>query len=147
MYDPNAVIDSHNFVHWVVTNIKRNQISSGNHLLPYYGPHPPPGSGTHHYIFELFKQNNSIPLSVTLSEEDRKNSKQELYKKLGLTEKTPEQKMQFIIDAKTKAKATTIGGKNMNKKRKTMRRIKQINNKNKTRTRNPNRKNRNETKK
>ena len=128
MYDPDAVTSVNNFVHWVVTNIKGNQISSGNHLLPYYGPHPPPGSGRHHYIFELFKQDDSTPLSVTLSEEDRKIGKEDLYNKLGLTGKTPEQTMQFII----KAEATTTGGKIMRRKRKTMRRKKQRNNKKKT---------------
>ena len=141
MYDPDAVTSVNNYVHWVVTNIKENDISSGNHLLPYYGPHPPPGSGTHHYIFELFKQDESRPLSVRLSEEDRKIGKEELYNKLGLTGKTPEQTVQFIIEAK----ATTTGGKNISKKRKTMRRIKQRNNKKKTKR--TTRKNRNKTNK
>ena len=80
-------------------------------------------------------------MSVRLSEEDRKIGKEELYNKLGLTGKTPEQTMQFIIEAK----ATTTGGKNISKKRKTMRRIKQRNNKKKTKR--TTRKNRNKTNK
>jgi hypothetical protein len=39
LYDPNAATDSHNFVHWVVTIIKGNDITSDNPFLPYYGPH------------------------------------------------------------------------------------------------------------
>jgi phosphatidylethanolamine-binding protein (PEBP) family uncharacterized protein len=128
MYDPNAVTTANNYVHWVVTNIIGNDIKSGTHLLPYYGPHPPPGSGTHHYIFELFKQaqDNTNPINVT--EEDRTISKKDLYSKLGLIGKIPEQTTYFIIETEP----ATTGGKSMNIKRKTLRRKKQRNNKKKT---------------
>jgi len=128
MYDPNAVTSANNYVHWTVTNIRGADISSGNQLLPYYGPHPPPGSGTHHYIFELFKQENITPIAVTLSEKDRKIPLDQLYKTLGLTGKTPDQTTQFIVESLTK----TTGGKNITRKRKTLRRKKKRNNKKKT---------------
>jgi len=140
MYDPNAITSANNYVHWTVTNIRGADISSGNQLLPYYGPHPPPGSGTHHYIFELFKQDNITPIAVTLSEEDRKIPLDQLYKTLGLTGKTPDQTTQFIVESLTK----TTGGKNITRKRKTMRRKKhQIN---KRKTKRTTRKNRNKNK-
>jgi hypothetical protein len=142
MYDPNAVTSANNYVHWVVTNIRGADIKSGTHLLPYYGPHPPPGSGTHHYIFELFKQDDATPITVTLSEEDRKIRKEDLYVKLGLTGKTPEQTTQFIVDSLTK----TTGGKNITRKRKPMTRKKQRNNKRKTKRTTRRNRNRNKNK-
>jgi hypothetical protein len=149
MYDPDAVTSTNNFVHWTVTNIKGNQITSGNPLLPYYGPHPPPGSGTHHYIFELFKQDQPTSISVTLSEVDREISKEELYNKLGLTGKTPEQTTQFIVEAQAQSKAESIGGKNLNIKRKTktIKRKKKQNNKKKTKRTTRKNKNRNKNSK
>jgi hypothetical protein len=138
MYDPDAVTSANNYVHWTVTNIRGTDIKSGTHLLPYYGPHPPPGSGKHHYIFELFKQENATPITVTLSEEDRKISKSVLYEKLGLTGKTPDQTTQFIVEA------LPVGGKNLNMKRKTMTLKKKRNNKRKTKR--TTRKNRNKNK-
>ena len=53
MYDPDAVNGTH--IHWLVTNIKNN-IKNGKILLPYQGPAPPPKTGKHRYIFELYRQ-------------------------------------------------------------------------------------------
>jgi phosphatidylethanolamine-binding protein (PEBP) family uncharacterized protein len=58
MYDPDAVVGT--FVHWLVTNIKDNNIDDSTILIPYKGPEPPPKSGKHRYIFELYMQNNKI---------------------------------------------------------------------------------------
>jgi len=127
MYDPDAVTSANNYVHWTATNIKGSNISSGNQLLLYYGPHPPPGSGTHHYIFELFRQDDATPIAVTLSE-DRKIPLNQLYKKLGLTGKTPDQTTQFIVESNPES----TGGKNITRKRKPMTRKTHRNNKRKT---------------
>jgi phosphatidylethanolamine-binding protein (PEBP) family uncharacterized protein len=58
IYDPDAVGGT--YIHWLVTNIKNNNIDDSNILIPYKGPAPPPKSGKHRYIFELYMQNNKI---------------------------------------------------------------------------------------
>ena len=52
MIDPDAVHGPH--IHWAVINIPGNEINKGKVILPYKGPAPPEGSGTHRYIFMLF---------------------------------------------------------------------------------------------
>ncbi|KAN0047366.1 hypothetical protein ACTA71_001748 [Dictyostelium dimigraforme] len=42
--------------HWLVTNIKGNDISTGQELAKYIGSGPPPKTGLHRYIFILCKQ-------------------------------------------------------------------------------------------
>jgi phosphatidylethanolamine-binding protein (PEBP) family uncharacterized protein len=54
MYDPDAVKGT--FVHLVKVNITSNDIKTGNIIIPYKGPAPPPGTGIHRYIFELYEQ-------------------------------------------------------------------------------------------
>ena len=58
VHDPNAV--GGNKIHWARINIKNNNINSGIDIIPYKGPAPPPNSGIHNYIFELYKQPNKI---------------------------------------------------------------------------------------
>ena len=58
MYDPDAVNGTH--VHWLVININDNNISNGKIILSYKGPAPPPKTGKHRYIFELYEQNSRI---------------------------------------------------------------------------------------
>ena len=53
MYDPDAVNDIHNRIHWVVTDIAAQ---SANTQMSYQGPAPPLNSGTHRYVFELYEQ-------------------------------------------------------------------------------------------
>lgn len=60
IYDPDAVGGTH--VHWLVTNIKDNNINNSNILIPYKGPAPPPNTCKHRYIFELYEQNKNINL-------------------------------------------------------------------------------------
>lgn len=55
LYDPDAVGGTH--IHWTIINITNNDIKTGNIIIPYKGPSPPPKSGKHHYIFSLYKQN------------------------------------------------------------------------------------------
>ncbi len=60
MRDPDA--PGGNFLHWLVCNIKDGVIDSS--IVPYYGPNPPSShSHLHHYIFELYKQNEMIDCS------------------------------------------------------------------------------------
>lgn len=59
MYDPDSVSGTH--IHWLVININNN-IKKGKILLPYKGPAPPPKSGKHRYIFELYEQENMLNL-------------------------------------------------------------------------------------
>lgn len=79
MYDPNSIFGNH--IHWVVSDIKGNDFSSGKIIFPYGGPTPPKGSGIHNYTFSLyesdtpvifvekFDQNNrTIPLNKLLSD-------------------------------------------------------------------------------
>jgi phosphatidylethanolamine-binding protein (PEBP) family uncharacterized protein len=61
MYDPDSVYG--NRFHWIAINIV-NDIKNGNDLLPYTGPAPPPKTGTHHYIFELYEQDRNIDMKL-----------------------------------------------------------------------------------
>jgi phosphatidylethanolamine-binding protein (PEBP) family uncharacterized protein len=68
LHDPDAV--GGDKIHWFKVNIKNNDINSGTDILPYVGPAPPPNSGMHHYIFELYeKEIENIP---NLNDEDRR---------------------------------------------------------------------------
>lgn len=60
MYDPDAIVPP--YLHYLVINIKNGIISSGDVIVPYAGPTPPPGSGTHRYIFEQLEQ--SSPFNI-----------------------------------------------------------------------------------
>lgn len=57
MYDPDAPVGD--FIHWVVTNISKNN-KLGDTLLDYMGPSPPKGTGIHRYIFLLYRQRHVI---------------------------------------------------------------------------------------
>ena len=61
MYDPNSIHG--NTFHWIVINIV-NDIENGDDLLSYKGPAPPPKTGTHHYIFELYEQDRNIDVNM-----------------------------------------------------------------------------------
>jgi phosphatidylethanolamine-binding protein (PEBP) family uncharacterized protein len=61
MYDTHSVYG--NRFHWIAINIV-NDIKNQNNLLPYTGPAPPPKTGTHHYIFELYEQDRSIDVKL-----------------------------------------------------------------------------------
>ncbi|KAI9607034.1 hypothetical protein KEM48_001636 [Puccinia striiformis f. sp. tritici PST-130] len=69
-----AIIRSHNFLHWVRTNVSISATTNGEldltpthpeaEELKYVGPHPAEGSGTHRYTVMLFEQSGPIDLSV-----------------------------------------------------------------------------------
>ena len=80
LHDPNAVTttNSKNHIHWLIINIPgsslhNSNINNGNILLPYKGPAPPPNSGIHNYIFELYKQPNRLNVSP-MNDNDRVRS-------------------------------------------------------------------------
>lgn len=58
MSDPDAV--NGEYLHLLMTNINVNPggdlLYTGDIVVPYQGPNPPPGTGTHHYIFRMLRQ-------------------------------------------------------------------------------------------
>ena len=44
----------------MVSNIPENDMRQGEILAPYVGPAPPYNSGTHRYLFYLFKQDRLL---------------------------------------------------------------------------------------
>ena len=66
MYDPDSVKGI--FIHWLVVNIPKNStnISGGTVIKNYYKPSPPPKTGKHRYIFELYY--HATPLEILPNE-------------------------------------------------------------------------------
>jgi len=58
MFDPDAV--GGNKIHWLIVNITKNDIFTGDTIINYKGPKPPKDSGKHHYVFSLFRQHKII---------------------------------------------------------------------------------------
>lgn len=46
--------------HWLVGNIKGNDISTGETLSEYVGSGPPPDTGLHRYVFLIYKQDGKL---------------------------------------------------------------------------------------
>ncbi|KAL6052489.1 Phosphatidylethanolamine-binding protein 1 [Balamuthia mandrillaris] len=46
--------------HWLVVNIRGNEVQKGDEVTDYSGPSPPKGAGLRRYTFVLFKQPSSI---------------------------------------------------------------------------------------
>ena len=87
MHDPDSIHG--NRFHWIVINIV-NDIKNGDDLLSYTGPSPPPKTGMHHYIFELYEQDGSIDMKL----EERNIPMDVIKKKLNIGE--PISVIQFI---------------------------------------------------
>ena len=81
MSDPNAVVG--NYIHWLVININGTNIETGKEILEYYGPHPPPESGEHNYIFSLYESNKNNKINQS----ERQIELAELLTKLDITGK------------------------------------------------------------
>ena len=106
MHDPDAV--GGNRIHWMITNIRNNEINSGKIIFPYKGPEPPPQTGKHRYIFELYEQKSNIfPIK------DRIFSIEKVREQYGINE--PIKRLQFLAENKNKNKI--FGGKRRNQKR------------------------------
>ncbi|KAJ4837744.1 hypothetical protein Tsubulata_015337 [Turnera subulata] len=63
MVDPDAPSPSdptyREWLHWIVVDIpEKSDATKGFELVPYMGPQPP--SGTHRYVFALFKQRGAF---------------------------------------------------------------------------------------
>jgi hypothetical protein len=58
-------------LHWVATDCTMGTPENGNHLSKYIGPGPP--KGNHRYIFILFQQNGSAPVTLPAKSEARRN--------------------------------------------------------------------------
>ena len=115
MYDPDAVIGT--FVHWIVSNIKNNNVNEGTDLIAYKGPAPPPKTGKHRYIFELYEQQ----LSNHNSFENRNTTIENLRRSLDLNE--PINKIQFISQNESGGKRRRTNKRKKNRKAKTRRKI------------------------
>jgi phosphatidylethanolamine-binding protein (PEBP) family uncharacterized protein len=111
LYDPDAVGGT--YIHWVITNITNNNIKSGNIIIPYKGPAPPPKSGKHRYIFNLYKQNR-----VNNSEEinERQISIDNLRENFKIS--NPIYITQFISENESGGRKYRTKKKKTNKKRK-----------------------------
>ena len=88
MYDPDSVYG--NRFHWIVTNII-NDVKNGEDVLLYTGPAPPPKTGTHRYIFELYEQEN---INNNVNIEERNISMNFVKKMLNIGD--PISKFRFI---------------------------------------------------
>jgi len=62
MYDPDSIKPS--WLHYLVINIPNGDITKGDTIFSYNGPSPPPGTGTHHYIFEQLEQKYPIDTNI-----------------------------------------------------------------------------------
>jgi hypothetical protein len=92
MFDPNAIIK--NKIHWLVINIKNNDIKTGKVLIEYKGPRPPKKTNKHHYVFCLMKQKKYINANeINDNFNDRFIELDDLFKKLNLYKKN---KMEII---------------------------------------------------
>ena len=89
LYDPDAVGGT--YIHWIKANITNNDMRTGNIIIPYKGPAPPPKTGKHHYIFNLYEQNGENKTGVL---EEKVFELNNLENKLGVKELV--YKIQFI---------------------------------------------------
>lgn len=83
MYDPNSVFGNH--IHWVVSDIKGNDFSSGKTIFPYGGPTPPKGSGIHNYTFSLYKSDTPVMVDEKFDQNNRTIPLNKLLSELNIT--------------------------------------------------------------
>lgn len=50
------------YLHWLVVNIQGDDLSSGETVVEYQRPSPPPGSGVHRYVVALLTQLSDKPI-------------------------------------------------------------------------------------
>ena len=110
MRDPDSIHG--NRFHWIVINIV-NDIKNGDDLLSYTGPSPPPKTGTHHYIFELYEQDRSIDMKL-----EERNIPMDFVKKI-LNIGNPISVVQFISKNQSGGKRKKRTKRKRNNKKKT----------------------------
>ena len=57
---PNDPRPGNYYLHWLVVNISAGDLESGKEIVSYQKPTPPPGTGKHEYIFQLYSQPCSL---------------------------------------------------------------------------------------
>ena len=112
MRDPDSVYG--NRFHWIEINIV-NDIKNGDDLLSYTGPAPPPKTGTHRYIFELYEQDRTIDVKL----EERNIPMDFVKKKLNIGQ--PISVVQFISKNQSGGKRKKRTKRKRNNKKKTKR--------------------------
>ncbi len=117
LYDPDGI--SGTYIHWIRVNITNNDMKTGNIIIPYKGPAPPPNTGKHRYIFNLYEQNELNKMSQL---EERIIELDILENKLKLHD--PIYKIKFISQNENGGRRTRNKRlrKNSKKNRKTKRR-------------------------
>nr|XP_002125755.1 39S ribosomal protein L38, mitochondrial-like [Ciona intestinalis] len=58
--DGNIEDNDKEYLHWFVTNIEGDDITTGETIIDYLQPLPPRGTGYHRMVFLLFKQTNKL---------------------------------------------------------------------------------------
>jgi len=104
LYDPNSIYGT--YIHWSTVNIPGDNIDKGSIIIPYMGPHPPPGSGIHNYTFQLYLQTEKKDIKPL---EGRKIEIEDLKNRLQVTNLLT----QFVFKSKYES-----GGKNKKSKMK-----------------------------
>jgi phosphatidylethanolamine-binding protein (PEBP) family uncharacterized protein len=112
MRDPDSIHG--NRFHWIAINIVHD-IKNGQDLLSYTGPAPPPKTGTHHYIFELYEQDRSIDMKL-----EERNIPMDFVKKI-LNIGNPISVVQFISKNQSGGKRKKRTKRKRNNKKKTKR--------------------------
>lgn len=57
---PNDPRPGNYYLHWLVVNISGGDLETGRQIVSYQKPTPPPGTGKHEYIFQLYEQPCSL---------------------------------------------------------------------------------------
>ena len=113
MHDPDSIHG--NRFHWIVINIV-NDIKNGDDLLSYTGPSPPPKTGMHHYIFELYEQDGSIDMKL-----EERNIPMDFVKKMLNIAGEPISVVHFISKNQSGGKRKKRTKRKRNNKKKTKR--------------------------
>jgi hypothetical protein len=119
MYDPDAIHGTH--WHWIVSNITKNDIKTGNVLLEYNGPNPPDNK-KHRYFFELYGSNKPFTKNKF---EERNISLEDGKKTLGLI-------VEPLLMDKFFSEREKYGGQKVKKSQRRKRKNKKITKRNKS---------------
>jgi len=78
MVDPDAPSSKNpiyaDYVHWIKKNmiLRETTLIQGEDIVPYKGPSPPPGSGTHRYIMIIYEHSQPIDFSGEIDRPSQK---------------------------------------------------------------------------